>query len=804
VYFTDSIDLYRHRVEWAYIWDTETLASTPVVGSVTVRVVAYNRSTVTANQESAETAEPGNTHSNTSTITDAAYTPNTSPRNPGFPAGLNEYNRISFNLRPYITGFKRNQATFAHDTRSRQGRYMFARDEMAVVTGFNFTTGTNVTISIPGMSTAPSASAVAAPANFGISDNSAMHYRQFTVGGAATSSMDSGVINITVNNSSQSVNTGADRTKATGTPTRPAVIQPWNKEYSPGKDGTDLWDDFTQAHIWQSNDTTGDNGGRFASTDKWVILSPAMSIDPTNGTLYESHNESGSTGSVYNIGTTRMTPITATSTATPVMQFVDPIFFSDVYRSPGSGNQGADTWVVSSIIGRASNDQHWAALGGIYIRGPGGGSLLLANGGSNAGAAPTYPNADQTYNKPVYHGESTWYNASSNATNPANPRTTDQFMNPHIVTSYTGTGNSTVEHIHVSYYDDKDGSIKYRYNLRGQPGTLPDQNTSASNINSNTAKMWTNLDGGVDQEDLDQTIYTNSAVGTGNINANTRVVRYTNSITATKTARGNIDAGKHNSIAVTSQGYPVIAYYDQTNQRLKLAVSNSASPILANNWIIRDYVIPEDDKSKSSFGTGEFVSMKIDTTNNRVHIAAMNTSKRLVYITGTVNPNFTTGNTQQTSGGVFTFDKAQVVDSVGNVGRWCALSLDSNGNPWISYMDESYVGARDGAKVAFLNKTTFYKGVTGGTYFPGQYVDLFGNSLEGWETMHVPTTYRVENPVEGPGREHGRLGMECWPTRILPNVTNNKIWIAAVSYLSQDAAGSAAAMDRYRVAYYVK
>jgi len=110
--------------------------------------------------------------------------------------------------------------------------------------------------------------------------------------------------------------------------------------------------------------------------------------------------------------------------------------------------------------------------------------------------------------------------------------------------------------------------------------------------------------------------------------------------------------------------------------------------------------------------------------------------------------------------------------------------------------------------VAFLNKTTFYKGVNNGTdansYFRNQYVDLFGTPLDGWETMHVPTLHRVENPVEGPGREHGRLGMECWPTRILSNVTNNRFWSAAVGYLSQDAEGNGAAMDRYRVAYYVK
>jgi len=178
--------------------------------------------------------------------------------------------------------------------------------------------------------------------------------------------------------------------------------------------------------------------------------------------------------------------------------------------------------------------------------------------------------------------------------------------------------------------------------------------------------------------------------------------------------------------------------------------------------------------------------MKIDMTTNRVHIAAMNTSKRLVYITFLLSAIPATPN-------------EQVVDSVGSVGKWCALSLDSDGNPWISYMDESYLGARDGVKLAYKNENTFYKGVTGKGYFEGKYVDLNAKPIGGWETMHIPTTYRVQNPVEA-GREHGRLGMECFPARnFTPNTGATKFWSGAVSYLSADLG-----MDKYHVAYYAK
>jgi len=829
VAFYETVDLYRHRVEWAYLWRTESVPGGNNVVATGMNVYAISRN--------ADASLAAKTRSFPVTL--SAANADYNYFNPDYAAAMPRYNWIPVNLRPYITGFRRNESTFAHHTRSRQGWYMFARNEIAVVTGFNLLNGNNTTnsiINLQGMGNFTTEN-VGTPGNFGITGTNNTRYRQFTVGANAVTG--NGLITLTVNNYA-AVNTRpatvpsnetADslRALAAGTPVRPLSIQAWNIERSPGTAGSELWDDFTQTHIWQSNDTApgGTEPGRFASTNNWVILSPAMSIDPRDGTLYESHNESGS-GRLGNSGTTRRTPITTatassganTSTNDVVTQFVDPVFFSDVYYSPGRNGVAAAAWTVSSIIGRNSTLQGWRALGGIYINGPGGGSIMFAGGG-NSGTVSQEAN---TFTSSLYHGESTWYNASNRSSGSYNPPTTDQFMNPHIVTFIPPTGTA-LEHIHVSYYDDKDNSLKYRYNLRSTPGSLDpgsllqtsttdwaagtqQSNDFVTNANA-IPKMWTNLDGGVDAEDTAATNYTSEevqrlATGTNNtgtlLGQNLRVVRNGN--------RGDIKAGKHNSIAVTSQGYPVIAYYDETNQRLKLAVSRSVAPVLASNWVIRDFVIPESDLS--SFGTGAFVSMKINTVAgsgpnqelNRVHIAAMNTAKRLVYVTGILNPDAGTGNTQQESEGVLTDVKVQVVDSVGNVGRWCSLSLDSAGNPWISYMDESYVGARDGAKVAFLNTTTFYKGVAGG-YFPNGYIDRYGESLGGWETMHVPTLHRVENPVEGPGREHGRLGMECFPARNVTS-TNNRIWSAAVGYLSQDAEGAGQAMDRYRLAYYVK
>ena len=241
------------------------------------------------------------------------------------------------------------------------------------------------------------------------------------------------------------------------------------------------------------------------------------------------------------------------------------------------------------------------------------------------------------------------------------------------------------------------------------------------------------------------------------------------------------NVGEHNAIALTSQGYPVVAYFDSTNQKLKLAVSSNATPATAANWKIRDNVIPSSNPVH--FGTGAYVSIAIDTrtgiNQNRIHIAALNmSSMELVYITGMLTPTAAEALDPATV-------KVQVVDSTSNVGKWCNVSLDSNGNPWISYLDEGSLNSNEGIKVAYKDGD-FYKGIVN-NIDTGQDHDRYGNSVTGWETMTVPANFRVQD---------ARVGMECFPARnFTGTVSGTKNWKAAVGYL---------APDLYRAAYYMK
>jgi len=781
VFYTDSIDLYRHRVEWAYVWNTETIPASTVVGNnISVRVISYprNGATGTASKTtgSAEIPAPGAPHVSTPDENNnlEKTRPNTSPYNKDFPVNLNKYNSINVNLRPYITGFLRNQTQFSHNTRSRQGRYMFFRGETAVLKGFNLGSGS---ITLPAVNTTNNNSTtisittanVGTPTDFGLTtaNNNNTRYRQFTVNENAVNNIipvtGNGLVTYTYN-SQNAVNTSG-RAITNGPPIRPTYIQPWNIEYSPGIDGSRLWDDFTQVHIWQSNDTTNStDGGRFPKGgDNMEVFDPSMSIDPATGTLWSSHNEGGGNGA--NTGSVKIGN-NSSNTSLSVAGFVDPIINSDIFISTrqsgynsNENNNAFTVWTAYSIIGKTGGGIVWASYGGLFVNGPKGGNAGLTSGLGNTNNNGFNASGDSA-SRGQYLAESTYYNSQENILNGV-PQL-NQFKNPHVISDY----RDNYEHIHVSYYDTKDGSVKYRYNRRGSP----------ENVSSTSApKAWTNLDGGFDKEDQDQL----NAVGPfPNVSANGRIVGY-----STRPAAGSrADVGEYNSIALTSQGYPVVAYYDRTNQKLKIIISSSTTPVAAtNNWGTPQDVIASGDIKT---GTGEYVSMRIDTraTTNVVHIAAMNSlNKNLVYIKGTI------------SGTTLTNVTAQVVDSVGSVGRWCSLSLDANGNPWISYQDESYQGSRDGVKLAYYNQTRYYKGssVKSNTYYPyqpEQDVDMYNVSVNGWEAMHVPTKYRVEN---------ARGGMENYPVRNPQTFTGTaptKFWRGAVGYLGQ---------DYFRVAYYV-
>jgi hypothetical protein len=235
---------------------------------------------------------------------------------------------------------------------------------------------------------------------------------------------------------------------------------------------------------------------------------------------------------------------------------------------------------------------------------------------------------------------------------------------------------------------------------------------------------------------------------------------------------GTIDrstsAGQWSAVDYDSGGYPVVAYYDEANNTLRLAYAANATPNPgnANNWT-RRYVLQVGHALRR--GSGEYVSMKIDRNNNNIHLAFYNSVyKTVVYAVGTKTGEF----------------KAYAIDRVVEGGQWTDISVDTGGNPWITYADATRKKLRDGVRIA-------YKSSGAGTTFTRTLADpiVSGQSITGWEALTMPADYEVNDD---------RLNIAAWPptgsTAAADSASPIGGWHAAVGYGS----------SLYRIGYFFK
>jgi hypothetical protein len=135
------------------------------------------------------------------------------------------------------------------------------------------------------------------------------------------------------------------------------------------------------------------------------------------------------------------------------------------------------------------------------------------------------------------------------------------------------------------------------------------------------------------------------------------------------------NAGWYPSIAIGNNGYPVISYYDSTNDDLKIAACTTAD--CTNTPTVTTVDSDGDvgyDTSIAIGNNGYPIISYWDTTNHDLKIAACTT-------TGcTGRPMITT------------------IDSTGSVGSYTSIAIGNNGNPIISYND----GGNSDLKVAAI------------------------------------------------------------------------------------------------------
>jgi len=243
-------------------------------------------------------------------------------------------------------------------------------------------------------------------------------------------------------------------------------------------------------------------------------------------------------------------------------------------------------------------------------------------------------------------------------------------------------------------------------------------------------------------------------------------------------------AGQYSAIDYDNVG-PIIAYYDQTNDTVRIAFGANYNPTAANSQWTRRYLLPTTGMgSQLRRGSGKYISMKVDKANG-IHIAFYNSVyNTVVYYYAKNRAVINSANTPVHNGDTV---KIHTIDNVVTGGTWTDISVDDNGNPWIVYGDSSRTGNKDGARIAYLSSDAagYLSGGGTGVKFAGELTcPVTGADIKGWEALTMPANYTVNSD---------RLNIEAWPPTLRGGTLGNAPgWNAAIGYAS----------DMYRVGYF--
>ena len=126
------------------------------------------------------------------------------------------------------------------------------------------------------------------------------------------------------------------------------------------------------------------------------------------------------------------------------------------------------------------------------------------------------------------------------------------------------------------------------------------------------------------------------------------------------------DVGLYSSVQVDGSGFPVISYYDATNDDLKVMHCNDADCAGSDEDI---------NMADTAGDVGRFTSFQLDGSGNPVvsYYDVSNSALKVLRCNDPVCDG--------------TGDSAVTVDADGFVGTWTSLALDGSGNPVVGYAD---------------------------------------------------------------------------------------------------------------------
>jgi hypothetical protein len=367
-----------------------------------------------------------------------------------------------------------------------------------------------------------------------------------------------------------------------------------------------------------------------------------------------------------------------------------------------------------------------------------------------------------------------------------------------VTSADTGGGDETGLYTSIAIGTDGFPIISEYDDIAGDLRVTHCGNAACSSGNTNTAVDTTVYVG----------LYTSIAIGTDgkavisyydSTNTKTKVVHCGNAacssgntLTTLFTNGTGTDFGQYTSLAIGSDGFPVISYYDVTNHDLRVfhchALDCSGSA--------------DDNVIASTGDQGKYSSLKIqpdglpiiayeDVTNTRLRITKCGDTSCSTNNTATVSGLDNTGdnNGQYNSEAIGTDgipvtaeydgtthdlhvvkcsdadcrsaspnDLITTVDSTGDVGEYTAIVIEPDGLPFISYFDatNSDLKTVKCADAACANTTggSSTAGVdlgSSGKYFGNVYADSFWGKQFQIEGFDLAETYRVSDPSVSAG-----------------------------------------------------
>ena len=199
-------------------------------------------------------------------------------------------------------------------------------------------------------------------------------------------------------------------------------------------------------------------------------------------------------------------------------------------------------------------------------------------------------------------------------------------------------------------------------------------------------------------------------------------------------------SGSSADMDLDKDGMPIVAYYDDDSETLRIVKATDKNPRLASNWV----------RTETNLSCAGSVSIAVDSSNN-VHIVYKNSDSEMCYVFGVVGND-----------GKYTLYNPEVIDSTtsSDYVSVSVIETDSAKIPCVSYLGSA--GTAQSMKYAYRKSAPS----SNGTF-----------SDDNWDYMILPSLgnghYAIStNPVSTEGRT---LGWTSNDTSVLTNGGKNSV-----------------------------